>query len=298
MHEVFAPSRGFISFFRGDTVTARRDLAAYAAAIEPFELPASLPIPNHPLPIALSHLAFAEALAGELTQARATSDRAVEVAAALPFPRGPFSLCYVYALRSAIEFLASNVGAAHEFSNLQGDLAKRHGYTVWILIQELQGEMINDAVGVEGASERAVAIIDRLRAMGAAVWSPMNHAGLAQIKIIRGDLPAAMRQVERAAAVAEATGIHFWSPEIRRLEGLVALAEDHGSPQGLELCRDAARLAAEQGASTFELRARLTICQHTDDADEVKALARLLEPDTWAGLPEAVEAQRLVGDRL
>ena len=164
LHDAFVPSRGFISFFRGDLVAARRDLAAYAAAIEPLELPTSLPIPNHPLPIALCHQSYAEALAGDLELARATSDRALAVAEALPFPRGPFSECYVLALRAATEFLVADVGAALRFSATQSDVAKRHGYTMWILISELQGAMLDDAMGIDGAAARALEILDELRA--------------------------------------------------------------------------------------------------------------------------------------
>ena len=156
---------------------ARRDLAAYAAAIESFELPASLPIPNHPLPIAICHQSYAEALAGELDLARATSDRALAVAEALTFPRGPFSQCYVLALRAAIEFLASDVAGALGFSAVQSEVAKRHGYTMWILIAELQEAMVQDAVGVDGAAARAVEIMEELRSMGAVVWAPCGTPG-------------------------------------------------------------------------------------------------------------------------
>ena len=298
LHEAFAPSRGFISFFRGDVVAARRDLAAYAAAIEQIELPASLPIPNDPLPIALCHQSYAEALAGELDRARVTSERAVAVAEALPFPRGPFSLAYALAIRAAIEFLASDIPTALRYSGLQGDVAKRHGYTMWIRIAELQSAMVEDAIGIEGAAARAMEIMDDLRAMGAVVWSPMWYAGLGQVKLLRGEIDAAVPQVEAAARLAEATGGHFWSAEITRLSGLIALAQDPTPTRGLELCREAARLAERQGARVFELRARLAICERSDDPGELKALARLVEAGEWAGLPEAAVAQRLVADRI
>jgi class 3 adenylate cyclase len=298
LHAAFAPSQGFVSFFRGDVTGARRDLATYVRAIEPLELPASLPIPNHPLPIALCHQSYAEALAGELDAARRTSDRALAVAEAMPFPRGPFSLAYALAIRAAIEFLSSDIPTALHYSAQQADVAKRHGYTMWILIAELQTAMVEDAVGVEGAADRAMQIMADLRSMGAVVWSPMWHASLGQVKLLRADLEAAVAQVDAAERHAETTGAHFWSAEIRRLRGLIALAEDPSSPLGLELCREAAQLAERQGARAFELRARQVLCERSDDPDDLKALAQLLEAGEWSSFPEAAVAQRLVADRI
>ena len=298
LHDAFAPSRGFVSFFRGDFVAARRDLATYAEAIETLELPASLPIPNHPLPIALSHQAYAEALSGELDLARTTADRALTVAEALSFPRGPFSESYVLAIRAAIEFLASDIPTALQFSALQGDVAKRHGYTMWINIADLQVAMVEDAMGVDGAAAHAMAIMDHLRAMGAVVWAPMWYASLGLVKLFRGEIDAAAPQIEAAADLAQVTGAHFWSAEISRLKGLIVLAQDPTSPRGLELCRDAAQLAERQGSRVFELRARVAVCERSDDPSDLKGLARLLEARAWAGLPEAAVAQGLVADRI
>ena len=202
------------------------------------------------------------------------------------------------AIRAAIEFLASDIPTALQFSALQGDVAKRHGYTMWIRIAELQVAMVEDAMGVEGAATHAMAIMDHLRAMGAVVWAPMWYAGLGLVKLLRGEIDAAAPQVEAAADLAEATGAHFWSAEVTRLNGLIALAEDPTSTRGLELCRNAAQLAERQGARVFELRARLAVCERSDDPADLKGLAQLLEAGEWAGLPEAAVAQRLVADRI
>ena len=298
MHETFAPSTGFISFFRGDFAAARRDLATYADAIGPLVLPASLPIPNHPLPIALCHQSYAEAVAGDLTLARTTSDRAMAFAEDLPFPRGPFSQCYVLAVRAATEFLAADVAGALQHSAMQSDVAKRHGYTMWVLISELQGAMLDDAMGVEGAAARAMEIMDELRSMGAVVWAPMWYAGLGQVKLLRGEVDAAAEQLDTAERLAHTTGSHFWSAETTRLQGQVELHRDPRSTVGLDLCREAAQLAERQGARVFELRARMALCEHTADATDLKALGRLLEAGAWDGVQEATVAQRLVADRL
>ena len=101
------------------------------------------------------------------------------------------------AIRAAIEFLASDIPTALAFSALQGDVAKRHGYTMWINIAELQVAMVEDAVGVEGAAAHAMAIMDHLRAMGAVVWAPMWYAGLGLVKLLRGEVDAADRRRSR-----------------------------------------------------------------------------------------------------
>jgi hypothetical protein len=298
MHDAFAPSNGFISFFRGDFGAARRDLTAYSDAIEPLELPASLPIPNHPLPIALCHQSYSEAVGGDLALARATSERAMSFAEDLPFPRGPFSQCYVLAIRAATEILAADVAAALQASAMQSDVAKRHGYTMWVLISELQGAMLDDAMGIEGAALRAIDIMEELRAMGAVVWAPMWYAGLGQVKLLRGETGAAAEQLDTAETFARSTGAHFWTAEITRLKGQVALLDDPRSTTGVELCREAAQLAERQGAHVFELRARLTLSEHAGDPDDLKALGHLVESRAWEGVPEVAAAQRLLADRL
>ena len=126
----------------------------------------------------------------------------------------------------------------------------------------------------------------------------MNYAGIAQVKLLRGDLDAAEAQVRMAARLADGTGAHFWSAEIKRLDGLIALAKDPTSSRGLELCREAAQLAERQGARVFELRARLSLCERSDDPTDLKALGQLLEAGAGASLPEAAVAERLLADRL
>ena len=65
----------------------------------------------------------------------------------------------------------------------------------------------------------------------------------------------------------------------------------------MERCRDAALLAERQGSRVFELRARLALCQHSDDSADLKALGQLLDSLAWA-LPEVADAQRLMADRI
>ena len=60
----------------------------------------------------------------------------------------------------------------------------------------------------------------------------MWYAGLGQVKLLRGELDEAAHHIEAAADLAEASGAHFWSAEIGRLEGLISLAQDpHVGPR-------------------------------------------------------------------
>ena len=288
----------FITFFEGNWAAAERQLIDAIEVIEAVDIPEMLPLPNHPLPVALGHLAMVTAVRGDLEAARGHLEHALDVAAKLPFPRGPFSYCYVVGLGSGTEFRFGDHEAAGRHATDQSEVAERHGYLLWQLTGQLQTTMADASAGAPGADQLAANLIAVLQATGVVVWLPGYMASLAQAHLDRGELEEADVHLSAAADLGEQTGARFWSAEVMRLQGEAAAARDPSDPSGAELLRAAVQMAAAQGATVFELRARAALCERTNDGADLAELADLLERSNVSPLiPDVAVAEAVLARR-
>lgn len=267
----------FITFFEGDWSAAERQLVDAIELMQVVEVPEILPLPNHPLPVARGHLAMVSAIRGDLDAARGQLEDALDQAEKLPFPRGPFSYCYVAGLGSGTELRFGDPDAARRYATEQWEVAERHGYLLWQLMGQLQTAMADVVADVPGSHQLAANFFAVLRATGVVVWLPGYMANLAEAHLARGELDEADGHLSAAADLTEQTGARFYLAEITRLQGDAALARDPAGQRGVELLRAAVEIAASQGATVFELRARTSLCEHTADPADRAALADLLE---------------------
>ncbi len=90
--------------------------------------------------------------------------------------------------------------------------------------------------------------------------------------------------------MADRTGAHFWTAEIRRLGQAAAVAS--GQDPDLDVLRGAADLAAQQGATLLELRARADLCRHGGSAADQVALRTLVDGLAPPGGMAEVDAAR------
>ena len=276
MFEYLDASRGFVAAFRGDYQGAERDLVRSFAVLQRMTLPPSLPLPSDPAPIALAHLSLVESVRGRFDEAWAHSDQALALAAEMPFPRGPFSLCYVAGMRAALELQIGDPATALRFAATQASVAERHGYAFWSMVSAFLSAAIDVRDQVAGSDERATSLLAMLRAMGVLVWLPAWHQELGAVLLEQGDVEAARRHLDEAMEVADATGAHFATAEISRLQGEARL-HDGDELDGLRLLREAVRIGVEQGATLYEVRARTSLCARTGDPADHEALLSVLE---------------------
>jgi class 3 adenylate cyclase/tetratricopeptide (TPR) repeat protein len=266
----------FITFFEGDWAVAERQLLDAIEVMQTVKVPEILPLPNHPLPVALGHLAMVTGVRGDLEAARGHLEDALDLAAKLPFPRGPFSYCYVAGIGSGTEFRVGDQDTARRHATEQTEVAERHGYLLWQLTGQLQTAMADASAAVPGSHQMAANLIAVLRATGVVVWLPGWMASLAQAHLDRGELDEADAHLSAAAELTDQTGARFWSAEVMRLQGEVVAARTPSDPRAVELLRAAVGVAAAQGATVFELRARAALCARTADPADREALAELL----------------------
>jgi hypothetical protein len=276
----------FTQFFRGEWAACRERLEVALLAVgKDFQMHGFSTMPNDTVTSALTHLGFAHAVTGRLDDARAVLSEALEHAQTMAFPVGPFTACYALAMRSAVELMYGEIDQGTAAAAQLCALADRHGFTFWSLFGGMYQAMAEHGAGDAAAGERAAMMVALLRAAGTLVWVPTFDSILAEDHLAQDRPDAARPLLEDAMDIATQTGACFWSAEVQRQRGEVALAT--GEADGLDRLRAAAELAAEQGAALFELRARTAVCRAGPADDQERArLADLL-----ARLPLAADAR-------
>jgi class 3 adenylate cyclase len=265
-----------VQFFRGEWAACIERLNDMLRLGATFTFPGISPMPNDGMTSALTHVGFAHGIGGRLDDARAISREAVERAESFPFPVGPFTTCYALGMRTAIELVYGELEAATAAAGELREVADRHGFTFWSLFGSMYDALCACAKGDAAAGEQAGMSIMLLRAAGALVWIPAFLSLLAELHLGHGRPDAARPLLEDAREVGQETAAHFWTAEVERQLGEVAVAA--GDPAAEALLRGAADRAAAQGAVVFELRARRSLCEHGfgDEADRAR-LAQLAE---------------------
>jgi hypothetical protein len=75
-------------------------------------------------------------------------------ARSLPFPHGPFSLCYATGARATVALMLDDLEGARRHTVDLCEAAERHGYTFWSLIGGYNGAALDLREGVDGAADR------------------------------------------------------------------------------------------------------------------------------------------------
>jgi tetratricopeptide (TPR) repeat protein len=266
--------RGFVDFFAGDYAKAEPLLREAVAGLEQISMPHRISIPHDPLASAQVHLAFVCAIRCEFEESRELIDRALARARSLPFPRGPFTVCYVAGMGAAIELFLGDPDRSLELVGEQMALAERHGFTFWTIVSGFYLAMMDAYEGDPGAMVRAEMSVMLLQGIGVECWLPMFHEALAACFELAGDLEGASRALDEALRAEERLGIHHWGAESLRLRGAIRLRQ--GDRGGLDDLRAAIDLAVAQGAVLHEAWARQALCDQVDDPAEHEALAHVV----------------------
>jgi class 3 adenylate cyclase len=256
---------GVLSFFEGDYTTAaallREAMARYAALPWPQgRAEQNWLLPFDPGVTSLAHLASVLAITGDWDEGQAAGDRAIARAASLPFPVGPFSMAYAKSYLAWANSVTGNDATAARLATDVRDIGRRHGFVFW----ESTGE-IHLALAERGPAAAATV------ALHASIWRLLRAQVFLPYVVTAGAAlsgPGDVAGYAEAAALTEETGVRFYEAE--RLRRLAATS---GSPAGAASLLEAAwRLARNQGALLFELRAALDLVRLDSTSS---AMARL-----------------------
>src|SRR5262249_42524868 len=115
------------------------------------------------------------------------------------------------------------------------------------------------------------------QATGAEVGMPHFYALLASASEIAGQIEDALTPLDDALRTVARTGEGWFAAELHRLKGKVLLRQGH-SGAAEELYRNALRIAQEQEAKLWELRAAMSLARLSRDRGRHAEARNLLAP--------------------
>jgi predicted ATPase len=98
------------------------------------------------------------------------------------------------------------------------------------------------------------------RSTGAAMWMPHYTVLLAGACEIAGQVDEALTLLDEALHIVERTGERWFAAELNRLKGQLLLRQGHAEAAE-ELYRKALRIAREQEAKLWQLRAAMSLAR-------------------------------------
>ncbi|HWZ67531.1 MAG TPA: AAA family ATPase [Stellaceae bacterium] len=138
------------------------------------------------------------------------------------------------------------------------------------------------------------------RATGAEMWTPCHTALLATAYEIAGQVDDAVSQLDEALQIVERTGERWLEAELNRHKGQLLLRQGHTEAAD-ELYRKALRIAQEQEAKLWELRAAASLARFRRDQGRRAEARDLLAPvygwfTEGFGTPDLKEAKALLDE--
>jgi predicted ATPase len=174
-------------------------------------------------------------------------------------------------------------------------LSRENFYEYWSVHWGISLALL-ETEAVDKALEDAAASITTMRTIhGSNLQCSRYLAWTIAYCVEHGRTELGRRLLGDAIGIVEQTNERYWEADLRRLEGL--LAEEDSEAEG---CFDRAlRVAREQGAKIFELRAAVSLSrlrQRQGRLDEARALLRPLYGSFTEGLetPDLREARALL----
>ncbi|RTL04581.1 MAG: hypothetical protein EKK62_16020 [Acidimicrobiia bacterium] len=271
-------AKGLVALLRGDYNAAACHFAA-ADAVRPEGVlseaaPSRWQFPNDPIAV---EEAFRGVLAWQLDDdegSRRHLRDARHRAELLPFPHGPFSLCYVLHYSVWMDIERQDLDRARRSVDELVAIAARHGFDFW----SVSAAMLSSTVDVRAEMSRPTPDMSALRAehevqhvqrsvitmIDSLAFLPFGLTQQAPLADLIEGPEAATALLDRAEAVAEQTGSRFYLAETHRTRAAVLRSVDPDlSRQSLERAVEVAR---RQGAIVFERRALSDLRAVVDDS--------------------------------
>jgi hypothetical protein len=200
------PCKALPAFYRGEHAPARRylldvlalhDATRHAGHAQRYG--------TDPAVLALTYLAWMDAVEGDRATARTRADRALEQARA---ERHVFSLCYASCLAASVAQLCGDAEAAARHAAEALRIGNRHNFEYWIAwAQAIEGWAIGLELPADGV-RRIDEARDRYLATGSTLVAPYFEA-LACRTARRGNLPDAGAREARLHELADGD-VRFW----------------------------------------------------------------------------------------
>ncbi|MFN0315300.1 MAG: AAA family ATPase [Burkholderiales bacterium] len=150
-----------------------------------------------------------------------------------------------------------------------------------ILLRQIEAEMIEGcALADLGQPAEGLRIlqpaINVWAQLGAKIWDPGWYSALARVQAQGGRIDLAREAMHHAFDAAETTGEHLYLADMHRLDGDLRLFVMH--PDAESCYREAIRLARQQKAKLFEIRASTSLAGLLQSQDKCREAYDLLAP--------------------
>jgi predicted ATPase/DNA-binding winged helix-turn-helix (wHTH) protein len=198
--------------------------------------------------------AMSLALAGDGQGARGMIDQSLAAARSLD---DPFSLALTLYFTSAAAQMLGDLALATANSELSVQMATEHGLVqpkAWSM--GVAGWSVAQNGDLDRGLRLATQAIAAMQAIQSRHFLAYMFGLLADAHLKAGHHVEAMKAVEEGLAMADATGEHFYSAELHRLQGELLARPPHEERRKAEAAfRAAIEIAKQQGARTLERKA-------------------------------------------
>lgn len=242
-------------------------------------------VPNDPVAISAIGMACAETLLGNFSAARLLEQRAIERAESEPFPRGPFSLCFVYIYAAWLRGKLGDDDGARAIGAQLAEVATQHGYVYWGALAAVWGHG-DDPEAMRGT-------MDVLAAIGHRAFVSSYLGQLADLEA-PSDQERALATITRAGDEIRATGEELHLPQVLRQTAQIRLLNGHEPSEALADLTAALASAAEHRNAVDRLLSALTLAdldpevRPADWVDQLRAAVGAFNPSVeWSVLDVA-----------
>jgi class 3 adenylate cyclase len=250
--------RGFEQLFAGQT---RLAIATLTEASSADTGPATVPLgtPHDYVVATDALLAAGLALADDDAGADVALARALERAASLPFPIGPFSEAVVQVYAAYVHRIRGDAEAARAAAQIVSEIGERHGFREHAML----GQILLLAASVlerdANACEALESVLGMWRAAGGGLAVPVLLTELAEGWLALGDTERARAALDDARTTMDASGQHGPEPDVIRLAAVLDARAGAAPDNVLRQLERAAELAEENGSLRLAARARAEI---------------------------------------
>jgi class 3 adenylate cyclase len=250
-------------------------------------------LPFDPFVMGLAHLAPILWIVGRPRASHQAADRAIALAATLPFPEGPYSMALAKSFLAWTYALGGHHEAAALLSAEVRDIGKRHGFAFWESTGEIHLALSEYWLGRRPDALETVMLHSSIWEMlRARVFLPYVSTAAAAVGADIGSVSEATTALDAVAVLARTTGCRFYDAERLRLHAAVLPPER--AAEAAVLREEAWQLAADQGALVFALRAALDLVRAGAPGSADRLASAVAKFPAGAGYRELNEANALL----
>jgi predicted ATPase/DNA-binding winged helix-turn-helix (wHTH) protein len=171
----------------------------------------------------------------------------------------PFTTAHEYRFAAGFHLSRRESGAVRECADASVAVATEHGFgAVLKAATFLQGWALADHGGGQEGMARMRDALAACRDIRAELLLPAYLAWLAEVEGEIGRPDEGLAHVSEGFATSRRSGCHYWTAELHRLEGTLAL-ESRGAKASESSLREALTIARRQRAKSLELRAAMSL---------------------------------------